>query len=152
MITINNNNYTLYKSVFEIIWLNLQKKSPFQESPESSPVYILNEWERRSLSMAKKGLKTGLNDLVNMLKDMSKEDRQSLNLELINNKLPDLLTLVVTVTGTLVKVMKRGYIRTTQEWYIIKEYLDDLESGLKEEERKSLGEMFFDFESKQSKK
>lgn len=153
MLKINDTNYNEYKSVFKEMFEFTFKGIDFVVKSEDHPLEVLNGWEKKSMSLAKKSLRIGLLDLFSMIKEgMPENQKQELHQVLLSKNLPGLWELLSIVNNIPVKVLKRGKIKNLDEWYVIKEILDNVESQISEEDRKRLGEMFSDFESKKYKK
>jgi len=149
MLKITDDNYEEYKKVFQVINGFLSKWSPVS----STAVDFIDGLEKKSRTLAKRSLKMGLHDyLAGWIKDFSKKDHDSLNEKLLNENLPSLWKLMSIVNDTTTKVLKRGKIRNIDEWYVIKEFLDDTVSEISDEEREILGKYFLDFEMKAAKK
>lgn len=150
MLKITDDNYQHYKKIFIVLDSFLWQQSPLSGSATN----VLEQWEERNgLSTAKKALKIGLLDFFSWIKlDKSLAEKQILNQILINQQLPSLWELLAIVNDVPDKVLKRGKIRNLDEWYVIKEVLDDLDSGISHEQRNKLGEYFLEFEMKAAKK
>ncbi len=146
MFKITTENYGYYKKIAAVIWQFLFKDPFFKSREESHPLAVLNNWEEKSMSLARKGLKSGLIEGLLMLKDATEDYRKELNQQLIKAGLPELNKLMAVVNETPVKVLKRGAIKNIAEWYIIKEVLDDVEYPIGEVEKKELGRLFYQFE------
>ena len=91
-----------------------------------------------SSSIARKGLQAGLNDCLSSLKDYPKEILFAINRELEENKLPNIHTLSGAIQKTIKRVLKTGVIKNLDQFYIIKEILDDTTSAMTSEERRIL--------------
>ena len=148
MLKITDANYPEYKKIFQIFIEFISAKLPFSLSTAN----LLNEMEKSNKSIAKRGLKQGLHDFLTGIKDFPKNDQDTLNEKLLNENLPGLWKLISIVNETPAKVLKRGKIRDIDEWYVIKEFLDDTDSEISREERQKLEEYFYEFEMKSTKK
>ncbi|MEO1218703.1 MAG: hypothetical protein AAFY45_34545, partial [Bacteroidota bacterium] len=82
--------------------------------------------EKESFSLAKKGLKMGMSDLIQMVNGQSEAFKKELNELLIASDLPSLKRLNAQIKNIAQKVLKRGEIKSESEYYIIKEVLIDL--------------------------
>jgi hypothetical protein len=152
MLKITDTNYDLYKKVFTSIWEFTTRHSPLLINAESSPVRVVEEWEKKNRSMAKKGLKAGLADLLGgMIREMPEDDKTLLHKKLIDEGLPGLWQLLSVIRNIPAKVLKRGKINNLDEWYVIEEVLSAVDSSITEEERKELGELSAGFEDRQRK-
>ena len=137
-VKITPDNYAMYKRVYEIFIRNIYKTYDGQLSPEYNPIAILNSWEVKNSSIAKKGLQAGLNDCLSSLKDYPNEILFAINRELEENKLPNIHTLSGAIQKTIKRVLKTGVIKNLDQFYIIKEILDDTTSAMTSEERRIL--------------
>jgi hypothetical protein len=134
MFKINEENYEYYKKIAEVIWDFQFKDYPVEINGENLPINVLNKWEQKSKSLARRGLKAGLIDSLMMLKDANEEYILRLNEQLIKSDLPG------------VNKLRRRKIKNLDEYYIIKEIIDDTDSGISEEKREQLNRLFGEFE------
>lgn len=152
MFKVTDDNYSYYKQVFEIFWKYYAELSKLDSNAEFSPVKVIEAWEKESKLKAKKGLKEGLREMLTMCRDFSVDMKKPLNEQLISKGLPGFEQLVSAINNTPQKVLKRGKIKNLDEYYVIKEFLDDLTSGISETDRERLGKIFSDFENNYNKK
>ena len=89
-IKIDDSNYEIYKKVFGIFSNNMFGELLTKFSPETNPINVLDNWEQKSIKMAKKGLQTGLNDYLSSYKNYPKEIIEKIEKDLIENNLPTL--------------------------------------------------------------
>lgn len=150
-VKITRDNYVLYKQVFEIFIRHIYKRYAGQLPPENNPIDVLNSWEAKSISIAKKGLQAGLNDCLSNLGDYPKNILTTINSELEENKLPNLQTLSGAIQKTMKTVLKTGVIKNDDQYYIIKELLDDTTSAITSEERKRLSDSLSTYEIEKSR-
>ena len=149
MLKITDTNYDEYKKVYQIIEEFVWGKSNFESLMIITPAGL----QKPSKSILKRAVKAGLNDLLTYIKlELPEKDKKLLNEKLVNEKLPGLWNLISIINEVPVKVLKRGKIRNLDEWYVIKEILDDVDSDISEKDRAQLGELFAEFEMRQSKK
>jgi len=150
MLKITDTNYVLYKKVFTRIWEFTMRNSPSLINADSSPVKVLEEWEKGNRAIAKKGLKIGLADqLGGMVNELSEDDKVLLHKKLVDEGLPGLWQLMSIVKNVPAKVLKRGKINNLDEWYVINEVLSAVDSPVTGEERMKLGELSVEFEDRQ---
>lgn len=139
MLKITEQNYQQYKRVFEILFSGVFKDLSFQPDNSSHPLSVLSGWEVKSMARAKKGLKLGLQDiLMGIADEVDGEKKSLLNARLRKEGLPGLGELIAQVKNIPEKVLKRGSIRNTAEWYAIKELLDNVDSDISEADRAKL--------------
>lgn len=148
MLKITEENYTHYKKVAEIIWGFQFKYDPMEIKDEELPINVLNTWEQKSLSLARKGLKAALIDSLSALRYAPENFITALNEQLIKSDLPTLNKLLSVVNDVPARVIKRGTIKNLNEYYIIKEILDDVGCGISEADNEQLNKLFGEFEIK----
>ncbi|MCH5715674.1 hypothetical protein [Niabella hibiscisoli] len=125
-IQINDTNYSYYKKICEIIWSHYKTLFPPEMlHDDSDPVAILNKWEQKSKSIAKRGLKAGLQDLVSNIKEFPPNLKRSIDKDLAANNLPSLRDLQGVVEKTIARVLNRRKINSLEEFYIVKEEVID---------------------------
>jgi hypothetical protein len=147
MFKITNDNYAYYKKIAEVVWRFQFKSIPSGFINENNlPLDVLSRWEQKNMPLAKSGLKAGLIDSLCLLNDAPEEYLEKLNNELLESGLPGLALLMTEITEVPAKVLQRGKIRSIQEWYVVKEMLDKIDSPLTATERLKLELLFFDFE------
>lgn len=145
---INDNNYQTYKQVFEILSKHLYKDLNGILPPEVNPVAVLNGWEVKNKALAKKGLKEGLRDFLMNVRDFPQESIELLNQELNQSNLPSFNLLVGLISDSISKVLKSKKIKNIDQYYIIKELLNDTVSDITEIERRDLSKYLSEFERK----
>lgn len=149
MFKITDTNYDEYKKVFQIIEEFVWGKSNFESLMIITPAGL----QKPSKSILKRAVKAGLNDLLAYIKlELPEKDKILLNEKLINEKLPGLWRLISIINEVPAKVLKRGKIKNVDEWYVIKEFLDDNDSGVSSDEREKLEQFFREFEIQAAKK
>ena len=145
---INDSNYEYYKSVFEIIVKHKGNLNTLWKRPDVDPVNILNNWEKQSKALAKRGLNAGLRDVITSLKHYPKNFLQAIDDDLKKNNLSGVRMLQSIVSDTLNKVLKRKSIKNLDEYYIVKEVVLDQANEINEQDKILLDQYFFDFEFK----
>lgn len=147
-IKINKDNYDTYKKVYTIIaqrhWQDLKGILP----ESVNPILIMENIELKNMSIAKKALQAGLNDSLSSLKEYPKETLAEIDFKLKEENLPDLSVLLGTITKTISKVLKTKKIGDIDQYYIIKEILDDTTSEISVDDRVNLSKYLNDFEIK----
>ena len=151
---INKDNYEIYKKVLDIYWQNLYKTMDQKMQSEMSglsPVEALNKAENEiPKSKLYSGLRQALADSISNMKDHPKF-AADINADLITNNLPSAQTLVGLVSDSVNKVLKRQKIKNIDEYYIVKEFIDDTVSDITNDERTLLSKLLADFETKSSR-
>lgn len=148
-IKINNDNYDYYKKVFVIITRHISNSFEGFLKGDTSSIDILESWEKRSKSLAKKGLQSGLNDSLSTLKHLPRQTLIEINIELEKEELPGINKLRNVLIKTISKVLSNKKIKNIDQYYIIKEVLDDTTSDISMTDRMSLSEYLTEFELKQ---
>ncbi len=143
---INDTNYNLYKKVYEIIWLHKSALLDPHRVKIANPVEIMNRWEKKNKSLAKRGLSESLRDSISSLKEFPPDIIKAIEADLQKNNLPNIRTLQSLIYNTIKKVLKRGKIKNTEEYYTIKEMVIDQSSSITEEERILLDKYIEEYE------
>lgn len=106
----------------------------------------MNIWENEiPKSKLYSALRQALSDSVQMLKD-SPTLAADIDAELRANNLPNVQVLKALISDSTNKVIKRQKIRNIDEYYIIKELIDDTASDVSNDERILLTKLIADFE------
>ncbi|WP_303317965.1 hypothetical protein Q4Q34_18820 [Flavivirga abyssicola] len=143
---INKSNYEFYKGVFKVIWEFEAKYAKMDPNADFSPINVLQNWEKESDSLARRGLREGLRDSLTVLKDVPTDIKTELNSSLISKNFPSINILTSQIRNVPKKVLEKGKIKNLDEYYVIKEVLDDLEYEITESERTDLNKIFGEFE------
>ena len=150
MLKITDENFQEYKQVLEILWKffisNSSYNSKIDPCGETSPITVLSKWEKKSMTLAKKGLKEGLRDLIGDIIELPFEKREEINNQLAARGFLGLNQLFSIIRDTPQKVLKRGKIKNLDEYYIIKEVLADAESKITTTNQQRLWAIFVEFE------
>ena len=152
MLKINKDNYEYYKLIFSIIWEFQAECAKIDKNAEYSPINVLNSWEKESTSKAQKGLKEGLNDFLIGIKDLPQNYLEILNSKLSEKELPKIEKLIAYFKNIPQKVLKKGKISNLNEYYIIKEVIDDVNFNISDTQKNELNKIFLDFESNYKKR
>ena len=81
------------------------------------------------------------------LKYLSTEQQKELELDLNSNSFPSIEVLTAKIKNLPNKVIKRGKIKNLEEFYVIKEILDDIDYVLSAAEITVLNQLFAEFEA-----
>ena len=114
---------------------------------DGTPVGMLNRFELKSMSLARRSLQSGLNDSLTSLKYASQEQIAAINAALQQNGLPDIYTLSGSIEKTLKKVLKSKKITHLDDYYIVREILADADAGLSTEVKDILSRCLTNFEA-----
>lgn len=149
-LSINKGNYHHFKEVARIVWEEMGFDGPVPLKPEDQPISILDSWEQHSEALARRGLQEGLRDAVSSLRYCSQETLVRMDRRLKAKDLLGVAAIQAIVLNTLKKVLKRGTIRSLDEFYVVKEMLDDPSSDLAVADRARLGKVMGTFEARGS--
>jgi hypothetical protein len=152
MLKITTDNYHFYKRTFEIIWNHYAILSNLDPHTPYSPIKVLENWETKSNSLARRGLKVGLNDLLPQISSLPKNNKIDIDNELKSAGLQPLGILISSIKKIPEKVLKNGKLKNLEEYYIIKEVISDMTYELSETDREKLDVIVYDFENNQNKK
>ncbi|MES2268863.1 MAG: hypothetical protein V4520_19010 [Bacteroidota bacterium] len=134
---IDKSNYEIYKKAYEVLWQYQLKIIQSEGLPdgfdvdEVSPIKVLNNWEAENQSIALKGLRAGLHDIIsNLGYNASSENLRVIDFELKTANLPGIFEMYSELKSTLQKVLKTHRIKSIEEYYIIMEIVSDTTSNL----------------------
>ncbi|MBK6755322.1 MAG: hypothetical protein IPH53_16145 [Flavobacteriales bacterium] len=145
--SINKDNYEKYKEVSRILFEEIFPPTYWAaKPPEAHPTNVLERWEREKPGIVKRALKEGLRDAVSMLEDCPPEVIKKIDQRLSAADLPSVSHLRSVVRDTLGKVLKRGQVKNLDEFYVVKEILDNVDSDLPALDRERLSKAMFEFE------
>lgn len=145
-IKVTQENYSVYKKVFEIFCHHVFNVDQLNLPADTDPIAVLNGWEAKSKSLAKRGLQTGLNDFLSSLNHYPKESIADINSQLEKNELPNIKELSGAIQKTLKQVAKTGKVKNIDQYYIVKEILDDTFSEISADERSKLYDCLRNYE------
>ena len=129
-----------------MIWEFEAKYAKMDPNAEFSPLNVLQNWEKQSDSLARRGLKEGLRDSLTGLKDLPNELKMELSKELISKNFPSLNILTSQIRNVPKKVLAKGKIKNLDKYYVVKEVLEDIDYDITEIERAELNKIFGEFE------
>lgn len=148
MFKITDANYEYYKKIYEVLWIFESILKGIDPNVEYSPIILLSSWEKTNKSLARRGLKEGLRDMLTSLLDLPDNQKEALTKQLKLQELPDFSQLTSLIKNTPQKVLKRGKMKSMDEYYVIKEFLNDQTSDISETDRTQLEKISYDFEQK----
>lgn len=137
----------MYKQVLEVLWIFKANLIQVDPNVYYSPLKVLDSWEKQSKSIAKKALKIGLNDIITMFIDLDYDAKKNINDRLSAKDLPNFYQLLDTIKDTIQKVLKKGKIKNLDEYYIVKEFIDNQNSDISLVDREKLNSLFIEFET-----
>ncbi|MBK7689729.1 MAG: hypothetical protein IPK62_06550 [Bacteroidetes bacterium] len=148
-IKINKENYEYYREVFRIICYHQWKDNPVFFQKDTDPIAVLDNWQKTSSSLARKGLQSGLNDILLSITYCSSQVMTDINADLEMHNLPKVTQLLKTVDKTIEKVLRFKKIKNEGQYYIIKELLDDTSSELTDQDKQTLSTCLMMYEEAQ---
>lgn len=152
MININKSNYEFYKGIFKVIWEIEAKYAEMGANADYSPLKVLESWEKQNQSLARRGLKEGLRDTLTGLNKLPTDLISEMNKSLIANNYPSINILTSQIRNVPKKVLEKGKIKNLDEYYVIKEVLDDMDYDISESHRTELNKIFGEFEKNYKEK
>lgn len=142
--SLSTEEYAKLKS-FMGLYFDWYMASP-NSKPETHPLLILEATEKKSLSQAKRGLEMAINDSVEMSNDWTPEQVAEADKKFAKRGLPTLSKLRRRYSRKYSQVLKRGSIKSVQEYYLLKGIADDLSIGMLPLEREKVGSMLNQYE------
>lgn len=109
---IDDDNYQTYKKVFEILCRHLHKEIRAVLPADTDPVTILTAMESKNKSIAKRGLKAGLLDIISEIKEHPKTTISDVNADLEKNGLPNVNKLTGIIRDSLKKFCRQKKLKT----------------------------------------
>lgn len=93
-------------------------------SPSSHPLVVLEGWEKTAPAKAKKGLLMAVNDIVEMSSNWSPDQISEADRRFIASGAPSLSEIRKTYSRKYQRIMKRGFIKSIEEYYMVKGIVD----------------------------
>ncbi|MEM7102781.1 MAG: hypothetical protein AAF502_06555 [Bacteroidota bacterium] len=147
MIKINEDNYQSYKSTFTVGWLFMSKILKQDPYAESSPLVVLHNLEQESAVKARKSLKIGLREIINLLNQVPPQATDLLEKILKEKDCPSIRVIIALDKSIPEKVIGRGKIKNMEEYAVVREVLNDVDYDISESERETLSAIFGEFEN-----
>lgn len=94
------------------------------------------------------GARQAINDLLSQVVFMDATQRLAIERRLALHNLPSLGVLMASFRKQHEKILKRGKIRTEEEYYLVKEILDAVEFPVSKESRLRFAELLHDYEAR----
>ena len=125
-------------------WFEVKPNHP----PEIHPLVVALDIEKKSRSNAKRGLVMAIGDFVEMSSNWTPERVAAANVRFIENGVPSLSEVRARYSKRYLQILKKGAIRSLEEYYLVKGVLDGggIEPGAGEAEK--LAAMLIDYESR----
>lgn len=122
MATLPDDEYQGLKKFMGLFyeWFEAKPNHP----PEIHPVTVLEGFERRSLSQAKRGLAMAVNDCIEVSADWPPERVAAVDQELLKSGAPSLSMVRAKYSRKYIKILRRGVLKSLEEYYLVKGILD----------------------------
>jgi len=116
--------------------------------PESHPLAVLEKLEKKSRSQAKRGLEMAINDCIEDSSEWGPEVVALADKRFTLNSAPSLSEVRAKYSRKYLHVLKRGSVRSLNEYYLVKGIVDGggIELGAGEAEK--LAAMLTDYETR----
>ena len=147
---IAENEYGTLKAFF-VAWEE-RFPPPATLRPEHHPVAVLESFEKTSMAKARRGLGMALNDTLEMSWDFPPDEVAAIDREFIARGIISLSEMRRRYSRRFRSVLKRGKIRTEEEFYLVKGILDSFTADASEDERRQLGLMTAAYEKSATEK
>jgi hypothetical protein len=141
---ITENEYGPLKAFF-VAW---ERRFPPSATlpPEHHPVAVLESFEKASMSKARQGLGLALNDTLEMSWDIPPEEVAAIDRDFSARGVITLSEMRRRYSRQFRGVLKRGRIRTEEEYYLVAGILASFTAGASEDERRQLDAMVGTYE------
>lgn len=118
-------DYPALKAFF--VWAMAQLRAPMPGlPPEHHPVAVLEDFERRSMAMARKGLALAIGDLVDDLSDLTAEQVTRIDEALSSAGIITLTEVRARFWSKIRSIRKRGSVRNEAEYYALRNVVEAL--------------------------
>ena len=108
--------------------------------------------ERSGIRFAQAALRTGLQDVLEMSRDLTPQQVRAVDDRMVASSLPTLTVMRERVWQTVSKVLKRGKCRTDAEYYLVIERINDVgDLTLSTEERERLEQIVGQYEMRRNR-
>lgn len=115
--------------------------------PEIHPLKVAEGIEQQSRAQAKRGLVMAINDFVEMSTDWSPSRVADADKRFIASGAPTLTMVRAKYSRIYKKILKRGFLKSVEEYYLVKGILDGAGLLPGAGETQQLGEMMASFEA-----
>jgi hypothetical protein len=122
MATLSDDEYQGLKKFMGLFyeWFEAKPNHP----PEIHPVTVLEGFEKKSISQAKRGLVMAINDCIEVSVDWNAERVAAVDKELLKSGAPSLSMVRSKYSKQYIKVLRRGALKSLEEYYLVKGILD----------------------------
>lgn len=127
VVEVTVDNYPELKQVFALVSSALVE-IPQNLDPEDEPMAVMERFEERSPSMARKGLAMALGDLMEMSETLSAKQCEAIDAALAERSLPTWSELRIQFSGKIAATMRRGKIRSETEYYALRNVVESIDN------------------------
>jgi hypothetical protein len=133
-----------------ITWFFAASVAAKMHPPEAEAGYreALSKIKGKERSGITSGVKQGVNDLFEMANMWPLEKYEAVEAALLARGLLSLEKMQAALSRKHIAVLKRGFIRNEEEYYIVAEMLSDMSTDFSDAQREQLGAMTVNYESK----
>ena len=136
--------------LLKVIWEWEKKFMGLPVPDDADPVKLsIKRRGKTPISSHLSGLQQAINDMIEMARDASQEERAQLSDMLKKANQPALSELDTKLEKKFTRILERKSIKNQEEYYLVTERLNNLDNNLTITEIKTLDKMVFDFESVQ---
>jgi len=136
------NSHEGLKRFFEIYTETMIDLSSVPE--DERPMYLIAQFEKRSPAAGKQSVRLGVSDALADVRNAPAEKVALFSERLAAANAPSIATVRAMMSKKLAPALKRGVLKSEEEFYLVKDLLDS--PGLPDEERKKLETMLDAFE------
>ncbi|RYD47216.1 MAG: hypothetical protein EOP85_05900 [Verrucomicrobiaceae bacterium] len=119
---------------------------PVDLAPEHDPIAILEQFEKKSMAMARTSLGMMVNDLVEFSVDLPAAEIRKTDADFTARGIMTLSEVRRRYSRQLKSIIKRGRIRNEEDYYLVTGILADMSNGASDTEREQLGMMVSEYE------
>jgi hypothetical protein len=126
-----------YENLKKFLGFYLDWFLPKAGKPEDHPLIFIAEVEKKSRANARRGLMMAISDFVEMSSDWTPEQVAAADKRFLENGVPSLSEIRAKYSKKYLQILKRGQIKSLQEYYLVKGVLDGggIEPGAGEGEK-----------------
>jgi hypothetical protein len=115
--------------------------------PTAHPLAEMELWEKKAPARVRRGLLIAINDIVERSSDWSLEEVADADRRLIENSAPSLSEIRKNFSKQYQRILKRGSIKSLEEYYLVKGIVDGGAVEVDASERANLAAMLGSFET-----
>lgn len=136
------NNHERLMRFFEIYVETMIDVSSVPE--DERPMYLIAQFEKQSPATGRQSVRLGVSDALADLRNSPAEKLAEFSQRLAAANAPSIATVLAMMSKKLAPAIKRGVLKSEEEFYLVKDLLDS--PSLPDEERRKLETMLDAFE------